>query len=120
MNEVRNILSDCEILIQWELELESEIIRRKLLLNEAYQKVISLEISIGKIEAYDNSQVYIGNIIKSHNQLDKYDRYHSISNLTEIMNEINLTNNFDVINNNDSSTNCLGSEISYYQEVLPK
>jgi hypothetical protein len=93
-------------LVRWELELENEIIRRKLLLNDAYQKVISLEINIKKIEASDNAQVYIGNIINNHKQLDKYDKY--------------ITNNFDFVNNNDNSTNYLGSEINHYQEILPK
>jgi hypothetical protein len=36
------------------------------------------------------------------------------------MNEINLTNNFDIVNNKDDSTNYLGSEINYYQEISPK
>ncbi|CAG8560774.1 6109_t:CDS:2, partial [Paraglomus occultum] len=96
-----------------ELELESEIIKRKLLLNDAYQKVLSLTVNINeRIEVY-RGNVYIGNIIKSHNEIDDY--HQGETSLTEMLEEevkeIKMTNNVYSPFNADRGHVIVGSRI---------
>lgn len=88
--EIEIILNDCESLVTLELELESEIIKRKKLLEDAYQKVLSITVNINeKIEAGGN--IYIANIIKGHADLN-YNSYQQEPKLEEILKERNLSN----------------------------
>ncbi|CAG8776967.1 6488_t:CDS:2, partial [Gigaspora margarita] len=75
---------------KFQLELESEIIRRKKLLEDAYQKVLSITVNINeKIEAGGN--IYIANIIKGHADLD-YNGYQQEPKLEEMLEKNNPSN----------------------------
>ncbi|CAG8636206.1 1944_t:CDS:1, partial [Paraglomus occultum] len=81
--EVETILNDCEGLVTLELELESEIIKRKKLLEDAYQKVLNITVNINeKIEASGN--IYIANILKHYNEIENDSHEETIS-LKEIL-----------------------------------